>query len=210
MIITELCKRRGRLYLLMIDGEPAVTVDVRTFEESPYRVGSSLSEEELKTLLDESQRRRAKEKALYLLSLRDHSRAELEQKLRRESDEETASDTAERMEELGLVNDKEYAVKRARDLIERRYYPKRRAVQELCARGVDRETAQEAVERMESDDMCQALALLNKKYYNKLGDESSRQKTAAALARFGFSCDCIRKAIEEWQFKEQDKNEYGD
>ena len=74
MTITEIRKRRGRLYLLVLDGEPAMTVDIRTFEESPYRVGSSLSEEELRALLDESGRRRAEEKAVYLLSRGDHSR----------------------------------------------------------------------------------------------------------------------------------------
>ena len=81
MMITELRKRRGRLVLLVLDGEPAMTVDVRTFEESPYRVGSSLSDEELKALLEESARRRARERAVYLLSRSDHSRRGLEEKL---------------------------------------------------------------------------------------------------------------------------------
>lgn len=207
MTITELRKRRGRLYLLVIDGEPAVTVDVRTFEESPYKVGSSLSDEELKSLLDESGRRRAKEKALYLLSLRDYSRAELERKLQQEAGEQTAAETAARLEELGLLNDEAYAGRLARDLIRRKHYPKRRACQELCARGLDRETAQYAVEEVDSDDVQQALALIHKKYYNKLGDES-RQKTMAALARFGFSSDVIRRAIEEFIEQETDENGY--
>lgn len=209
MTITELRRRRGHLYLLVIDGEPAVTVDINIFEESPYQVGSSLSDEELKALLEESQRRRAKEKAYYLLSLRDHSRLELEKKLRREADEETAAETATRMEELGLINDQEYAEKLSRDLSARKHYPKRRILQELCARGVDREMAQAAVEKLDSDDIQQALALIKKKYYNKLNDNLSRQKTAAALARFGFNGDSIRKAMDEWQSIEQDKNEYG-
>ena len=207
MTITELRKRRGRLYLLVIDGEPAMTVDVRTFEESPYKVGSSLSDEELKSLLDESERRRAKEKALYLLSLRDYSRVELERKLQQEAGTQTAAETAARMEELGLLNDEAYAGRLARDLIRRRHYPKRRACQELCARGLDRETAQSAVEEVDSDDVQQALALIHKKYYNKLGDES-RQKTMAALARFGFSSDVIRRAIEEFIEQETDENGY--
>lgn len=209
MTISEIQKRRGRLYLLVIDGEPAMTVDARTFEESPYKVGSSLSDEELKSLLEESERRRAKEKALFLLSLRDYSRVELERKLKREAGEQTAVETAERMEEYGFLNDEEYAGRLARDLIGRKHYPKRRAYQELCARGLDRETAQEAVETVDSDDVQQALALLQKKYYNKLSDEAARLKTAAALARFGFSSDVIRRAVEEWKSIEQEKDENG-
>ncbi len=206
MIITEVRRRRRSLYQLVLDGEPAMTVDVRTFEESPYRVGSSLSDEDLKGLLDESQRRRAQEKALYLLSLRDHSRVELERKLGREADEETAARMAERMEELGLVNDEKYARQMARDLVQRKHYPCRRAVQELCARGVARDTAQNAVEELEADDICQALELLRKKHYNRRSSEEGCRKAAASLARFGFGGDVIRRAMDEWQSEEQDKD----
>ena len=113
MIITEIRKRRGTLYLLVLDGEPAMTVDARTFDESPYRPGGAIDDGQLRELLEQSARRRAREKALYLLSLRDHSRAELEDKLRRGEGREAAAETAARMEELGLVNDEAYAYRLA-------------------------------------------------------------------------------------------------
>ena len=200
MIITELRKRRGRLYLLVLDGEPAMTVDVRTFEESPYRVGSSLSDEELKALLDESARRRAREKAVYLLSRSDHSRRGLEEKLRREAGAEVAEQTAQRMEELGYINDERYAHRLARDLTERKLYPRRRAVQELCARGISRELAMLAVEETEKEDLDKALELLDKKQYNRLHDENGRRKAEAALARYGFDGGTIRRALAQWPF----------
>ena len=200
MIITELRKRRGRLYLLVLDGEPAMTLDVRTFEESPYRVGSSLSDEELKALLDESARRRAREKAVYLLSRSDHSRRGLEEKLRREAGAEVAEQTAQRMEELGYINDERYAHRLARDLTERKLYPRRRAVQELCARGISRELAMLAVEETEKEDLDKALELLDKKQYNRLHDENGRRKAEAALARYGFDGGTIRCALAQWPF----------
>ncbi len=197
MTITEIRKRRGRLYLLVLDGEPAMTVDIRTFEESPYRVGSSLSEEELRALLDESGRRRAEEKAVYLLSRGDHSRRGLEEKLRRSSGREAAAQAAQRMEELGYVNDERYALRLARDLTERKLYPRRRAVQELCARGVDRELAVRAVEETEKEDLDKALELIVKKQYNRLHDEDGRRKAGAALARYGFDGGTIRRALAQ-------------
>lgn len=200
MIITELRKRRGRLYLLVLDGEPAMTVDVRTFEESPYRVGSSLSDEELKALLDESARRRAREKAVYLLSRSDHSRRGLEEKLCREAGAEVAEQTAQRMEELGYINDERYAHRLARDLTERKLYPRRRVVQELCARGISRELAMLAVEETEKEDLDKALELLDKKQYNRLHDENGRRKAEAALARYGFDGGTIRCALAQWPF----------
>ena len=197
MTITEIRKRRGRLYLLVLDGEPAMTVDIRTFEESPYRVGSSLSEEELRALLDESGRRRAEEKAVYLLSRGDHSRRGLEEKLRRSAGREAAAQAAQRMEELGYVNDERYALRLARDLTERKLYPRRRAVQELCARGVDRELAVRAVDETEKEDLDKALELIAKKQYNRLHDEDGRRKAGAALARYGFDGGTIRRALAQ-------------
>ncbi|MDD2362813.1 MAG: regulatory protein RecX [Oscillospiraceae bacterium] len=204
MVITELKKRRGRLYLLVFDGRQPVTVDINTFEESPYKVGSSLSDEQLEELLLLSQIRRAKEKAFYLLSLRDHSKAELKNKLRKYADDKIAEDTADKMEELGLINDLSFAKRRASDLICRKQYPKQRVLRELCTLGIDSETAQHIIDDMECDDVEQALALLDRKYYNKKSNEEDIRKTAAALARFGFSGDTVRKAINEWKSKEQD------
>lgn len=109
MFITEVRPRRGRQVLLVLDGEPAVTVDSRTFDESPYRAGGVIDDDQLRELLDRSEKNRAREKALYLLSMRDHSRGELERKLRRTAGEQTAAETAARMEEIGLVNDEAYA-----------------------------------------------------------------------------------------------------
>ncbi len=198
MTITELRKRRGRLVLLMLDGEPAATVDIRTFEESPYRVGSSLSDEELKALLEESSRRRAREKAVYLLSRSDHSRRGLEEKLRREADPAIAAETAERMKELGYVDDERYAYRLAEELTSRKLYPRRRALQELCSRGVDRELAALAVEATEKDDLEKALELLAKKQYNRLHDEDGRRKAAAKLTRYGFDGGTVRRALSAW------------
>ena len=104
------------------------------------------------------------------------------------------------MEELGLVDDEAYARRLARDLLARKHYPRRRLAQELTGKGIDRalaeEAAAEAMEEAETDDGQQALELLRKKYYNRLYDENARRKTAAALARYGFGGDAVRRAME--------------
>ena len=109
MVITGIKKKRGRLLQLEFDSLPSVAVDIRTFEETPYQVGSSLNEKQLDELVRLSNQRRSMEKALYLLSFRDYSRRELEQKLLRETDSAAAAAAVDRMEELGLINDGEYA-----------------------------------------------------------------------------------------------------
>ena len=37
MVITDVRRQRRHLYELVIDGEPAVTVDVSVWDESPYK-----------------------------------------------------------------------------------------------------------------------------------------------------------------------------
>ena len=69
---------------------------------------------------------------MFLLSKRDFSRRELEQKLCREKGryvagkKEVAAQTAAYMEELGYVNDAHYAERLAERYCKERLYPKRR------------------------------------------------------------------------------------
>ena len=196
MRIDDVQRRRGSLVQLVLDGEPAALIDRKTFEESPYEVGSSLSEEQWVALKKESKTRRAWDKALYLLSLRDYARAQLQRKLEREAGSELARETVERLERAGLLNDGAYARRLARDMVERRHFSRRRTLQELTARGLDRETAEEAVEELEPDDAEQALELLRKKRYNELSDPDTRRRAASALARAGFGWDAVRCAME--------------
>ena len=196
MRIDDVQRRRCSLVQLVLDGEPAALIDRKTFEESPYEVGSSLSEEQWVALKKESKTRRAWDKALYLLSLRDYARAQLQRKLEREAGSELARETVERLERVGLLNDGAYARRLARDMVERRHFSRRRTLQELTARGLDRETAEEAVEELEPDDAEQALELLRKKRYNELSDPDTRRRAASALARAGFGWDAVRCAME--------------
>ncbi len=195
MIITEARRRRRSLYLLVLDGQDGPTVDVRTFDESAYRVGGSITEDQLAALLEASEYNRARDRALYLLGLRDYACKELEKKLLTEARPEVAARVVERLAEVGLLDDARYAERLAQSLSCSKKYPKRRVAQELQRRGVDRETAGYAAEEIDCEDHKLALALIEKKYYNKMTDRESRQKVMAALARRGFSYEAIRQAI---------------
>lgn len=196
MRITETAIRRRRLYLLRLDNETEYTVDRRTLDESPYRVGSDITAEQLEALLTQSQYNRARERALYLLGLRDYACGELEQKLHTEASPEIAATVVARLQEVGLLDDAAYARRLARHLTEYKQYPRRRVEQELRRRGIDSATVCDAVSALESDDFQQALALLEKKYYNKLNAPEDRRRATAALARRGFTYTAIRRAMD--------------
>lgn len=196
MKIIETAIRRRRLYLLRLDNETEYTVDRRTLDESSYRVGSDITAEQLDALLAQSQYNRARERALYLLGLRDYACGELEQKLHTEATPAIAAAVVARLQEVGLLDDAAYARRLARHLTEYKQYPRRRVEQELRRRGIDSATVCDAMGQLESDDFQQALALLEKKYYNKLNTPEDRRRTTAALARRGFTYTAIRRAME--------------
>ena len=196
MIITEARRRRKHLYLLVLDGTEGPEVDVTAFDESPYRVGGSITAQQLEALQAQSAYTRAHSKALYLLGLRDYACKELEKKLCAEAPPSVAAAVVSRLREVGLLNDETYAARAAQSLSTYKQYPRRRVEQELLRRGVDGETTRNAVEELECEDFQQALAILEKKYYNKMNDRDSRQRVMAALARRGFSYGAIRRAME--------------
>ena len=103
-----------------------MNIDTETLLKSGYRVGQAITDEQLHTLLlDSDNARRANEKALYLLEHRSHSKKELVEKISRHPAWE-ASGSGLPMEELGLVNDEEDARWYAHELLERKGLAKSR------------------------------------------------------------------------------------
>lgn len=208
MRVVEVRRRRGHQVMVVADDGTETLLDKRTWEESPYGVDSFLSLEQWEELCERSKRDRARDKAVFLLSRRDYSRRELEQKLCREKGrycadhKDTAAQAAAYMEELGYVNDTAYAARLARQYQESRLYPARRAVEKLCEKGIARETARAAVEALELDDAQLALEFLRKKRYNVPNTREEAEKIAAALGRYGFSGEDIRHAMRAWENEE--------
>jgi regulatory protein len=130
-------------------------------------VDGCIDEEQLEELLSRSRYNRVRSRALYYLSGRDYAAKELERKLSRSFDREVCRAVVERFVEVGLINDATYAERMARNLTEYKQYPRRRVMQALQEKGVSRAVAQAALDALEPDDFQQALALIQKKYYNR-------------------------------------------
>ncbi len=205
MIITAVRPIKGHQVSLTLSDGGEICVDKTVWEESPYGVGSSLSEEEREALCALSARRRAESKAVFLLAKRDFSRRELEQKLCREKgryqaeNREAAQAAAQRMEQLGYINDAAYARRLAEQFVRVKLYPVRRVADELVRRGIDRETAREAASETAADETELALAFLAKKRYTVPVSTQELQRIAGALARYGYSADTVRRALSVWQ-----------
>ena len=198
MLVTALEPRRKRLTALFLDGELAAKLDSETLLQSGLRIGMELDDEELYRLIQRSDAHRAQEKALYLLEHRSHSKKELADKISRTAGREAAERAAERMEELGLVNDAQYARNLSEELLQRKRFAARRAEYELLQKGIDRALAQEIVEELAPEPEESLRFLLERKYQRSLSDEKGRRRVFAALQRLGYSGEDIRTALRDY------------
>lgn len=195
MTITAIEPRRRQMCALFIDGEYVMNLDAQTLIENRFDVGREIDDDELKEIIEKSNERRAKDKALWLISYRSHSKKELFDKLRRDFDEDSAQKAIDRMQELGLINDGEFAKAYARKLVYGKKMSLRAAELELRRKGIDNITAEQVLSDLEYDAQTQIIEFISKKYRN-IEDEKVRRRAVAALQRKGYGWDDIKQAIE--------------
>ena len=111
--------KKGRM-ALFFDGEFAFSLDADTFAKADLHEEDLLEEWQIEDLRKQSDTRRALDKAMDYLSLRDHAAGELYQKLCRKFDEHSAAYAVARAGELGLLNDADFARRRAAELLRKR------------------------------------------------------------------------------------------
>lgn len=200
MTITAIEKQQKNRYAVFADGELWGILDGKALLESELRTGQECSPARLQGILEQMERRQARERAYDLLGYRDHSCRELYDKLRRSVRPEIAAETVAHLQELGYLNDEAYARKLAAYFLENRKWGARRACLELERRGIERELARSAVASCEVDAVAQLRAVIERKYAARLetGDYRERQKVIAALARQGFGFDDIKTALREY------------
>ena len=181
---------------IYVDDEYRATVDSDYWYSEKYRNYKEINEEELTELLDAVSFRRAYNKGLDLLSRRPHGTKELVKKLCEKGHEkESAEKACDRLLELGLLNDEEFARMLANELYERKGYGIKRIKQELVFRGIEREIAENAIESLDIDTQTRIILVIKKKYLNKINDEKGRKRAVDGLMRLGYSYSDIKNAL---------------
>ena len=197
MLISAVEPWKKSMSAVYIDGEYAVTLDTMTLIKNHIKAGAEISDEELHSLIQQSEKQRANEKALNLITYRDHSKKELKEKLSRTYSEETAEEIAEKMQEAGLVNDEEYARKYAEELLRKKHMSMRGIEFRLREKGISPEIIQIISKELECDPAAEIQQVLAKKYPSYLQDEKIKKRAIAALQRLGWSGSDIKNAMQE-------------
>ena len=199
MVIQELKpsqRIKGRWLAVLEDGSILRIGENQVVDFALY-TGKELSEEEAEALQGSAQRQQRKEKALELLARKPQSRWELEKKLAQwGAEEDEAQTVCDRMEQLGYLNDAEYAARVVRHYSAKGFGPGK-LQDELYRRGVPRDLWQEAMDQAE--DPAQSIdAFVAKKLAGKTADRQTLKKVSDALARRGYRWPDINDALRRY------------
>lgn len=188
--------KRGR-FAVYGDGEFCCTLHPEVYARAHLQVGDTIEPADLGVLAYETEEKLVRERALSLLAAREYTEKQLYDKLiQRGADEELAAAALLRMQELGLIDDADYACRAAADMAHLRGYAPRRIGQELRRRGIGEEEAAAALEALEEEDpQPRIAALLLSRYARLWEDEKIRRRAVAALQRLGYAYEDIRYVI---------------
>ena len=198
-VITGIRRERGKMRVtLNLDQD--VLVPISLFRERPLEEGQSLDLEEYDNWLMVRQYRHALDRAVVYLTARARSRRELEDCLLRCGYRpSTVEMVLYKLEREHLLDDADFA----RQWVEARSgrtLGKRRIAQELQRKGVDRETAEAALEQVDAEaDEAACLRLAEKlaPRYAREEPYKARQKLTQALVRRGFDWDDAKNAATQ-------------
>ncbi|MFH1006747.1 MAG: RecX family transcriptional regulator [Candidatus Latescibacterota bacterium] len=204
MRITRLVrqKKHPNRLSVFLEGAFAFGIHDETALNHGLRAGLELDEGQITRMLQEENRKQAKDTAFHYLSFRPRTIREMQNKLReKEYDEAAVQETIALLERLGLLDDRDFA---ARWIAQRlRLKPRGRRVlfSELIHKGVARATAEETLSEafLVTDERTLAADLLRKRAarYQDLDPSQASRKMGEFLARKGFPFDVARDVVAE-------------
>jgi regulatory protein len=187
---------------VFVDGRRAFTVSEEVAGRLGLRVGAELADDDVRALRVDSERLRAKESALRLLSVRARSRGELLDRLRRKGVAgNLAVEVVDTLEGVGLVDDREFAKLWAEERMRLRPVGPRRLVHELLEKGVARAVIDEVVADAfaREPEVEVARRAVEKRVARAGGRVGARElaRMRSFLLRRGFSYESVREIIDE-------------
>ena len=196
--------KQNKIHILC-DGEYKFTVDAEYWFSSPYHDTEIINDEEQAAFFDAVGSRCAFIAGLRLLSYRDHSEKELVLKLvQKGHNKDYAQNAVQKLKEYKYIDDERVAEIYARDLFERKGMSVNSIVSELCRKGIPREIALNAAEKLDNEPILRIIDLIKKKYYRYLSDEKGVRKTVAALQRLGYRWSDINAALRQYEIETED------
>ena len=183
-----------------VDGAHAFSLALEVAEREGVAPGLVLDRDRIDALLAVDSAARATAAALAFLGYRPRTEREVRDRLRERGHAPAAVEaTIERLRGWRYVDDAGFARFWVEGRVEHRPRGRRLLEQELRQKGVDRETAREAVADADYDEVAAAVALARKRWPAYAADDpaSARRRLGAYLQRRGFGRDAVRAALRD-------------
>ncbi len=208
MRIVEIKRDKKHTVKVSFDTGKAFNFDMDYWNDVCLHENDEIDEDALNRHLQESDYIRAKARGIWFLDRSDYSEKILNQKIVAGGISNTAAARAvARLKELGLVDDLKLA-KRLAEHMAVANISKREAYAKLYNKGIPATIIKSVLDETNFDELSQVLAVIEKKYRNKMTAKDDIQKVYAALIRKGFSYSAVRDAIKKYtqeiEFYEED------
>lgn len=196
MIISKMEKKRGLMHISFEGGE-SLNLPHAVVRVHPLREGEAFDLDSYLHISEKAMYQKALERAVWWLSKSDCSEQSIMKKLK---DAAFPQDVAERvcvfLKEGNYINDARLSENLVRQ--KKRGSGPRKIAMTLRTKGVDEQTAKEALASISDEEELEAATKLARKYLGskRLEPQEARRKCGAYLARRGFGWDMIKAAYQ--------------
>ncbi len=177
-----------------------ITLDNSYIDKYFLVEGSEISDKQLEKIVSENEYDRAKEKAFFLLTYRDHSVYELKVKLRkRDFDEKVIDKTVEYLLENRYLDDKKFSEIYLNELLNTKRSGMMIIRKKLFQKGLSRELINNLLNDLDDEifhNNCLFYLQKKKKLLEKNHDENIKNKLYNYLSRKGFRYEIILNVFE--------------
>ena len=202
MKIISVNKYKGETYCIEFDGHENVYLNREIVSQYNLKAGQTLPESALEEIINANFFRKAKERAMYLLDVKDYTFSELYKKLINNYPEEICLEVCKTLASYGFINDMRYAENKARVLFEVKRFGLYRVKMELKKCGLSDDIISVVTEcYADEDSVLERLEeFVEKKYERYLVDQKGVNKVKAALQRQGYSYSDIKAVLDLYEF----------
>ncbi len=201
MTITSAVKQKNNpnMIRIYIDDAYAFSMPVEEYLKMDLYERNELSEEEMKTIREEVNVKRAKQYGIRLLTSRDRSEHEVRERLIQKGfDRDAAENAVVQLKAMGYINDRLFAHKYISDRLKLKPKSKKALTYELRNKGISADLLMEVLDEFELDESLIAYRIAKKKYGKyDIHDPAIRKKLASFLGHRGFSYEIIRDVIKQ-------------
>ena len=208
--ILSITLEKPPVFIVRFDDGHETRLHSKIVWEYGLEVGMEVPRQQFLEMVTDAVKLRIHENALKYLNYHDYSAEELRQRLREDSRRNDLIDLEiEHLKDIKLLDDERFAERLAHKYVHIKKYGSRRALRELTRHGIDRFTAEDALQNYDGEYDENLRGLLASKHSRYLTDPKDRQavsKVTAALLRYGYDPAEVRLAIKEY-FTANDKPE---